>query len=206
MLNAHLGCAHTRVKQLSFLPKMHISTSLAYGGNTGRGKRKTARPFDPKRPLHVVLRSSRATKQWSMLKPRHRAWIEDMLKRCSKQYGIKIHRFVNVGNHLHLLLSADGRSHECAKSQRYTRARADLAAFLRHFAGSIAFHITGASKSNPVGRFWDELVYSRIVSLGREFETVMRYLIKNIFEAEGLWNRKKHPEWELISFHCLPAD
>lgn len=193
------------MKQLSFLPKINLSASLAHGGSTRKRKRKTARPFDLNRPLHVVMRSSRARKEWSLLRPKNRDLVEKTLKCCARRYGVKIYRFVNVGNHLHLLISATAARHECSKSQRNGFARADLAAFLRQFAGSIAFRITGASKTNPVGRFWDELVYSRIVSWGREFETVMRYLVKNIFEAAGLWNRKKYPEWELLSFQCEPA-
>ena len=169
-----------------------------------KGKRKVSRPFDSKRPLHVVLRSTRARQEWSLLRPKNRVLIERLLKSCALLYGIKIHRFVNVGNHLHLMLSASGAHHPCAKNQRYLLARTDLASFLRQFAGSIAFKITKASKANPVGKFWDELVYSRIVSWGREFEIVMNYLIKNIFEAAGYWNRTKHPAWEFITLKCEP--
>ena len=165
------------MKQVSFLPALKISTTLAYRGEVQKGKRKIARPFDPRRPLHVVFRSTRARGEWSLLRPRHRHSVERTLDSTAEACGIRIHRFVNVGNHLHLLLSAPNRM--------------AIRSFLRRFAGEVAMRVTGASKLNAIGRFWDALVYTRVVSWGREFDTVMRYLVKNVFEATGLWNRKK---------------
>ncbi len=157
------------------------------------------RPFDPQRPLHVVLRSSRAKGEWSLL--RHRDRIERLLDRQAHKWGIRIHRFANVGNHLHLLVSLGAPSARVGRPRlgetKFAQARARFSSFLRQFAGAVAFEITGASKSRPVGRFWDGLAFTRVVSWGREFESVMCYLVKNLFEAAGLWNRKRNPEWEL---------
>jgi len=120
-------------------------------------------------------------KEWSLLTPKNRHRVQKILENCSKRYHVKIYRFVNVGNHLHLLVQT--------QSKKYFVARAELAAFLRQFAGEIAFQVTGANKSNPIGRFWDYLVYSRIVSWGKEFEVLKKYLFKNLLEANGVWHR-----------------
>ena len=154
-------------KQLSFLPKI----ALEHGGEVRRGKRKITRPIDPKRPLHVVLRAPRARGKWSMLHARHRKKVEVLVQQSSRKFGVRVYRCANVGNHLHLLVQ--------------TRRRRDFQNFLRFLTGSIAFAITGTRKGRPIGRFWEKLAYSRIVSWGREFETVTTYFIKNLFEAAG---------------------
>src|SRR5690606_1064530 len=107
------------------------------------GKRKLERPLDPKRPLHVTLKSTRARGPWSLLNPRHRYCIEDRLHATARKHKLKIYRFQNVGNHLHLLVKAP--------------TRAAFQAFLREFAGRIAMLVTRARKGHPVGRFWDAL-------------------------------------------------
>ena len=40
---------------------------------------------------------------------------EQLLERCKKKHGIKIYHFVNVGNHLHLLVKPEARRYEEAK-------------------------------------------------------------------------------------------
>jgi len=155
-------------RQLSFLPRVE----LAHGGDATAGKRKCRRPIDPKRPLHVTLRSRRAKGGWSMLRKPHKHRVFLLAHALADRYRVKIHRFENVGNHLHLLISVPSRR--------------EFQAFLRVLAGQIVFVVTGACKSHKVGRFWDKLAYSRVVSWGREFRAVMKYLSKNAWEALGV--------------------
>jgi hypothetical protein len=49
--------------------------------------------------------------------------------------------------------------------------------------------MTGAHKGVQ-GRFWDQTVYTRIMSWGREIRNLEQYFIKNLFEAAGLLTRK----------------
>ncbi|MBC7691406.1 MAG: transposase [Methylotenera sp.] len=164
-----------RMKQQSFFPPSRRD----HGGSVHTGKRKEARPLDPRSPLHLVLRSSRARGKWSFLQPHHKRRIEHLLREEARKSGVVIYRLANVGNHLHLLLKA--------------RNRLAFQRFLRTASGRIAVLVTGARKGNPVGRFWDQLAYSRIVTWGRELQELQKYLIKNLFEAAGLWDRKKDP-------------
>ena len=172
-------------RQLNFLKTMNVSTRLDHGGDIGKGRRKTMRPFSPKRPLHLVLRSSQARGSRSLLHPKFACKVEQLIQRHSKKYHVQVYRKVNVGNHLHLIVQA--------------KTRKDFQSFLRALTGAIAFLITGACKSNPLSsRFWDKLAYSRVVSWGREFDLLHRYLVKNMFEAHGFWNRKREQDLELV--------
>jgi len=141
---------------------------------------------------------------WSFLSARNKPLVESLLYSLAKKYHLTVYRFVNVGNHLHIIIKCE--------SKKYFIARAEFSKFLRQFTGAVAMSVTGASKSNPVidekgrqCRFWDYLAYSRLVTWGREFEGLIDYLVKNSFEAAGLLNRKKDPGAKLIRFVCEEA-
>jgi REP element-mobilizing transposase RayT len=179
-----------RTKKDSFLPGFEKAPGAAHGGDLAKGKRKTFRPIDPKQALHVVLSSSKAQGELSMLHPKHCNHIENFVQKTAKRWGVRIYRFANVGNHLHLLIRV--RSRETWKS------------FSRELSGGIAQIVTGSKKGMALERtqggempesarrgFWDHLVFTRIVSFGRDFKGVASYLIKNLFEASGV-PMKKH--------------
>lgn len=157
----------SKSKQFSFFK----ARSPSFGGGLQNGKRKSARPIDPKSSIHLVLKASRAKGAWSLLNRRHKTRIQDLLLKLSKENGIKIYQFVNVGNHLHILLK--------------TRDRNGFQRFLRIFSARVSMLITQAKKGNPQGRFWDELAFTRIVQWGVDFERITRYFIKNEMESFG---------------------
>ncbi|MGK5081709.1 transposase [Bdellovibrionota bacterium FG-1] len=172
-----------RLKKESYLPGFNSKTaSISHGGEHSLGKRKTVRPIDPKQALHVVLRSSQARGEFSMLHPRHCNLLEEFARKLAKRWGVRLYRYANVGNHIHLLIRVP--------------SRAVWKRFLRELAGGIAIIVTGAKKGaalarNKTGRgFWDHLAFSRIVQFGRDFEGMGRYLIKNLFEAAGIPMKK----------------
>jgi REP element-mobilizing transposase RayT len=120
-----------------------------------------------------------------MLHPKNASKVKRIVHAAAKRHGIRLYRFANVGNHLHFLFRA--------------RRVEALRAFMREVSGAVAFQITGSRKTHPLqGRFWDLLPYSRVVSWGREFKTVALYVIGNLFEAAGLWSRKKDPHLKVI--------
>jgi REP element-mobilizing transposase RayT len=163
-----------RARQLSLLPRL----DLRHGGVQRAGKRKTFRPLDPKRPLHVVLKSSRARGAWSLLA--HERVVKTTLDRTARKHGVRVLQFVNVGNHLHLNL-------------RF-RKRENLQRFFKEFAGRVAFSITGARKTQARGRFWDHTLFTRIVEWGRDFAGLNRYFTKNFFEAyDSLFTEEEPP-------------
>jgi REP element-mobilizing transposase RayT len=174
-------CYINRVRQRkeSFLPGFNQGNiSESHGGELGKGRRKSRRPIDPKQALHVVLRSSRARGEYSMLRSKNCNAIHRFTEELAQKWGVKLYRYANVGNHIHLLIKVPSR----AVWQR----------FLRELTGGIAIIVTGAKKGyalkpNETGRgFWDHLAFTRIVHFGRDFAGVSCYVIKNLFEASGV--------------------
>jgi REP element-mobilizing transposase RayT len=178
-----------RGKKESYLPGFEKSSVALkrgeHGGSLSMGKRKTFRPIDPKQALHVVLRSSKARGKLSMLHPKNCNMIESFVQKCAKRWGVRIYRFANVGNHLHLLIQVPTR-------EAWKR-------FSKELSGGVAQIVTGAQKGAALTResdpsipesakrgFWDHLLYTRIVSFGRDFKGACRYFIKNLFESAGV--------------------
>jgi REP element-mobilizing transposase RayT len=152
------------------LPGFKFSSRLSFGGDLARGRRKSARVFDPKRPLHVVLRSSRATGAQSL--KRFDRKISEILNRQCEIHGVRVYERANAGNHLHFVLRAPSR-----------RA---LRAFLKAVCGLVARKVTGCERGAPgVSRFWDARPFSRVVAWGRDFAGIKNYVHLNRVEALG---------------------
>ena len=144
-----------RAKNESYLPGFNSKTaSISHGGEHRLGKRKTVRPIDPKQALHVVLRSSQARGELSMLRPRNSGPIHDFTHALARRWGVRLYRYANVGNHIHLLIQVPSR----AVWRRFLRELAEA---------GIAILVTGAKKgaalaANSTGRgFWDHLAFTR---------------------------------------------
>jgi REP element-mobilizing transposase RayT len=146
--------------------------SRAHGGAIGQHQRKVSRPWDSKKPVHVVLRSSLARGPWSLLGPEVAEEIRATARTLADRYGVSLYRYANAGNHIHMLAHA--------------HSKMAFQSFLSAFAGLTARLVTGSSKGKPVGRFWDSVAYSRLVSWGRELRVVGAYVRKNEDEALGL--------------------
>jgi hypothetical protein len=159
-------------RQLSFLAELGVEPARTeHGGEIRAGMRKLARPIDMHRPMHVVLRSSRARGAWYLRRPEIEAPLQRLMRDLVRRFNVRIYEFANAGTHLHLLAR--------------TKCREALQNFLRSFAGLAARVVTGARKGRPVGRFWDLLAYSRVVQWGRDFFGVRAYVVQNEFEALG---------------------
>ncbi len=116
----------SRPKQLEFFKR----PALEYGGGLEHGRRKTFRPFDSKRPVHVVLRAGRARGEWSLLEPANKKAVDGIIRRYAVRFRVRVMEFHNVGNHIHFLIRA-GR-------------REDFRSFMRTIPAQIATRITGA--------------------------------------------------------------
>ena len=178
------------LKQLKLIENLPIGSSertkmraildprTSHGGNPSVRKRKTARPFAPKAPVHLVLRSARAKGAWSLLHRKNKAKITSMIYVYADRFKVHVYRAANVGNHIHLLVKAEDRK--------------NLADFLRVLAGRIAVIVTGAQKAGyfkgvfnkgkKIGKFWDYLYWSRLVNWGRDFYQVRKYVLANELE------------------------
>lgn len=161
-------------KQLSLFGDK-VPEGQSHGGSLRAGKRKLMRPIVTKSPMHVVLRSTRAKGHWSMLYAQNKMKIESILRKLERKYHIKIFARSNMGNHIHLLIQGRSRDH--------------IQNFLRVFSALVARAITGAKKGKPVGKFWDSLVFTRIVRWGKDFQNTLKYTIANTWEGLGILKR-----------------
>ena len=157
------------IQKSFFRRKSEFSKSrLSYGGDT-RGRRKVFRPLDRKRPLHITLKSSQAKGRMSLLA--HRLQVSNVIETKAAKYQIKLHRFENMGNHIHILVSF--------KQRRLVQK------FLRVVTGLIARLVTSAKRGNAFGkRFWDCLAHTRIITSRKDFARMMHYFDKNEVERE----------------------
>jgi REP element-mobilizing transposase RayT len=138
-------------------------------GGERRGHRKVERPVSTRRPMHVTLHSQVARGAWSLR--RHQRGVSSALRACARRSGVTVYDFANVGSHLHLLLRA--------------KRRDDFQRFLRSFAGIVARQVTGARRGRPLsgGHFWSSLAWSRVVTWGRDYESVRQYILLNRIEG-----------------------
>ena len=165
-------------KQLSFLAK----PSKQHGGSLAIGKRRSLRPLSPKLSLHITLKSSSAIGGRCLF--RHKKMILAVMKKASRLFQVKVYNYAICGNHLHLLIKGKDRE--------------SLQNFFRVFAGHTAQNIlklcplpksSGGASTQAKGckknqrKFWSYLLYSRIVSWGREFKTVVKYIDQNLLET-----------------------
>jgi hypothetical protein len=132
----------------------------------------------------VVLRSSQARGSLSLLSllsPRRARGIEALVRAQARIQGVRLYRYANAGNHLHLVVLPGSRK--------------ALSAFLRALAGLIARQVLRTERGRPFIRataeertptgFWDARPYTRIVEWGRDFAGACRYVLRNELEPTG---------------------
>lgn len=154
------------VRQLSFL-----SSKKEYGGTVSVGKRKERRPVVTKRPMHLVLKSSKAVGVTS-LHGRSR-FIEALYKRLAKKHLIKVFEFSNNGNHLHFVIQA--------------KTREGFKRFVTAFSGCVAQRMTQSWKGKPSeGKFWDCIPFTRILEWGRDLRNTLDYVVQNYLEERRM--------------------
>lgn len=143
-----------------------------FGGSQLRGNAREQRPVAIKRPMHLVLKSSLAVRELSFLRQNRASAIEALVFRLGRKSGVRVYRFANSGNHLHILLRASSR-------QAFHR-------YVRSLSGLIARMVLGAERGSAQGlKFWDARPFTRIVEWGRDFKNLGFYILQNTLEATG---------------------
>lgn len=147
-----------------------------------KGNPKERRPLALKKPMHLVLKSRHAFGKNSMLAKAHVKQIDQLVRRQARACGVKIYHFVNVGNHLHLVILLHNRELYCV--------------FIRAISGLIAKQILGSTRApatnrtstannqgSSKGQFWLARPFSRIVTWGKDFRGLGHYMQKNQAQA-----------------------
>lgn len=133
---------------------------------------KSARPFSPRAAIHTVLR---VRAPFTLLKRGRRARIEALVGILARRHQIRVHRFANAGNHLHLLIEG--------------RDRKGFTSFLRTLSGSIARFIKlEEERDRAIKSFttslWLQRPWTRILARrGRAFRTAWSYVDLNDIEG-----------------------
>lgn len=158
-----------------------------HGGLLSQNKRRSQRPLYIKNPVHIVLRSELAKGPRSLLK--HKTTVRKVSLKASKKFQVQIYEKAICGNHLHLLVKAKSKR----GLQNFFRVLAGHIAqeILRQFpitqdeAGGARYNMKNKRKTCKKNqrKFWDLLLYSRIVSWGRDFQNVCNYVIQNTLEV-----------------------
>lgn len=143
--------------------------------------RRAARPFSKSEALHITMRSRVAVGDRLLLSKRNRDWLKTYLPNVARRFTVRVYSYSNNGNHLHLVLK--------------TTDRENLSNFFRVLSGVIARRVLRTEKGRKLGvTFWDSRPFSRIISWGREFWNVMRYMERSKLEASGTLSYRKRSE------------
>jgi hypothetical protein len=164
-------------------------TATRHGGGERAGRRKTARPVATRRPMHLTLRAIRAVGPFSLLRSAVCPHVSAIVARFSEENGVRMLRFANVGNHLHLVVQA--------------KTRRGFQNYLRTIAGLIARVATGSVKGRASGKFWDELAFSRVIAWGRDLKRTLAYVLGNALEGVGVPTNRRPARLEAM-IHGFP--
>ncbi len=170
------------------------SPDLRFGGELLVGKRKSERVLVSRHPVHLVMRSPMARGARSML--RKVKAIENIVRTQAKKQHIQISDFVNVGNHLHMVIKIYARGSERNLS---------FARFMRATSGLIARTVLGAErgagKLKSTEQFWPTRPYTRVLSRAKaDYQNLHHYLTLNVLEATGF----DRSAWELLRQNAPP--
>jgi REP element-mobilizing transposase RayT len=127
------------------------------------------------------LRSDNAKGDISFRHPRHFEKVNSKVRRVAAKYGVKIHDYANVGNHLHVLLQAPGRT-------IWNR-------FIRELTSKIMAIVTERSgRAQRRRRFWTHRPFTRVVrGWGRAWRAIKNYIALNRLEGAGKISRWTPP-------------
>lgn len=159
--------------------------SQGFGGSLLKGANaRNARPFSSKHALHLVLRSDIARGSLSMRHKKNIKQVDNTIKRQAAHWGVRIYKYANVGNHLHILLRP--------------RSRRRLNGFTRSISGLIARKVMGAERGKKsTQKFWQARPFTRVVQWGAPFQRVKKYVETNIKEALGFLTPRLMRKMEL---------
>jgi hypothetical protein len=145
-----------------------------FGGSLLKGNPKHARPISTKRPLHLVMRSSLAKGSHSFLAGSRARRVHQIVHQTGAKLGVKVYRYANSGNHLHIIV--------------LPRSRQAFHAYIRAISGLIARTTLGVERGKKLGlKFWDARPFTRIVEWGRDYRRSCAYLMLNTLEAIGFF-------------------
>jgi REP element-mobilizing transposase RayT len=161
-------------RQLSLSDKIFNKPKDVFGGSLLTSNPKVKRPLHSKLPILLTLRAEKSCLR--KLGALHR--VNKLVYFVAKRHGVRIYKYSNVGNHLHLLI-------KIPHVHRW-------AAFIRELTGRIAQELIGELKLPDQLRFWKFRPHTRIVrGWQKAYRIAKEYIYLNQLEADGCIDRKQ---------------
>ncbi len=206
-----------RPRQIELLPK--TKRNNRHGGSLAIKKRRSTRPLRIKQSHHITLKFHHAVGPRSLF--RHKKMILGLIRKNAFRFQVKVYEYAIQGNHLHLLVKAKSR----VGLQNFFRVVAGHSAqkilltcplpTLKHVTSDLDHDKKPSSEPNqeieksaggapPKQRqgcrknqrkFWSYLLFSRVVSWGKDFQNVVNYIQKNTLEL-----------LQIVAYHPRNAD
>lgn len=159
------------MKQLTLIEK----PKTEFGGSFLKGRRKTQRILNSRKPIHLVLKTKKA---FVIFKQKNK--LQFILRKQAKTFGIKIYSESIQSDHWHICLQITNR--------RLYRG------FIRSLTGLIA---------RELGKgLWALRPYTRVVEWGKDFLNVSDYILLNQCEISGIVpyaiRKQPHRDKELL--------
>lgn len=184
--------------QLRFQDKSFAKPGSEFGGSLLKSNPKVRRPLKTNLPIHLVLRAQKS----GMRNPKVYGFIHKQIYKSAKKYGIKIYKYANVGNHLHLLFKLSKLKLWAAFIRELTsliasRVRSQISPkkdLIKSPASKDLDLETMKTQESPSEKtqFWKFRPYTRIISGWRKaFTTLKNYIYLNRLEAEGHISRSQ---------------
>jgi REP element-mobilizing transposase RayT len=168
-------------KQLSLSGKIFNKPKDVFGGSLLTSNPKGKRPLHSKLPILLTLRAERSC----LRKPGAFHVVNQLVRATAKRHGIRIYKYANVGNHLHILI-------KIPHVHRW-------AAFIRELTGRIAQALLARIDLPKNLRFWKFRPHTRIVrGWQKAYTTAKEYIYLNQLEADGCIDRKQIPNLKAL--------
>jgi REP element-mobilizing transposase RayT len=198
------------MKQKDFFSGTEFGFKKEHGGTMSAGRRRARRPLSTKHPLHLTLRSDFAYGKRSLL--RHRPTVLRIMKKAAARFHVSVYNHAVCSNHLHLLVRGKTReglqnffrvfaghlaqeilrefplSNEERRGTAPSRGQSPVGK--RGGAptqGQAKPKTTVKNRRSPhpknQRKFWAVLIYSRVMTWGKDFKNVAKYILQNTLEA-----------------------
>ena len=149
------------------LPLFKNNDLKFHGGNINKGQRKIRRPLSSRHPIHLVLK---ANKQLNLFEEFEQ--IKYLINKYSWKFHIKVYDLSIQKDHIHLLIKIEER-------ESYMKFNRSLCGVLARQYGK------GIWKLTP---------FTRVMSWGKDFQAVKKYIQKNEDEIWGVKPYEKRPD------------
>ena len=169
-----------------------------HGGSLAVSRRRIVRPLNLNQSHHITLKSRHAIGPRSLF--RHKKLILNLIRKNSIRFQVKVYEYAIQGNHIHLLVKAKTREnlqnffrviaghsaqkilalHPLKTNTKNERGGAFGRERVERGGAPLGNEAKGCRKNQR--KFWSFLLYSRVVSWGREFKIVTCYIQKNTLE------------------------